>query len=127
MSLINSRLAGQLQRITESSVYIDKAVILRDVASGTFDTYNHPVTTESEIPAVGSFTDKPTREIWKEHVNLALIEAEYRLKSPKPLDSDRLRITERFGSMTTERTYEVVGISDRGTFGYVVALKAVSV
>lgn len=125
--MITPRLAGMIQKSTERMAYSDKGCIIRDVPGGTFDAYNHPVTTETKIPVDCSFTDKPTREIWKEHVNLDVIEAEVRFSSVTPESSDRFEIVERFGAEITNNTYEVVGISARGAFGYVVALKAVSV
>jgi hypothetical protein len=125
--LPNARLVDQLQRITDKSFYSDKAYILRKVDSGTFDAYNHPIQTVSEIQIDCSFTDRPTRDIWKTNENLNQIEAEIRFASPEPLNSDQIKITDRFGKEVSNITYEVVGISNRGEFGYVVALKAVSV
>lgn len=127
--LPNNRLAEQLQRVAENSFYGDDGFLIKSVASGTYDTYNHPVMTVTNIPVSGSFTDKPSREIWKDHLDLAVIEGEIRFKSQTAPDKgDKFRITGRFGSQNyPDKTYEIMGIVNRGQFGFVCALKTVEV
>ena len=125
--LPNSRLVAQLSRATKQLMYSDSGYIIKSVGTGTYDTYNHEVMTTSNIPVECSFTDKPSREIWKDHVDLENIEAEVRLNT-KPTKGDSFKITKRFGNESySDKTFEIVGIMPRGDFGYVVALKAVSV
>ena len=127
--LPNNRLVAQLQRITESNFYGDDGFIIKSIESGSFDAYNKPITATSSISVQCSFTDKPSREIWKEHLDLEQIEGEVRFASQTPpTKGDKFKIVGRFGSPNyPDKTYEVIGIVNRDVFGYVVALKAVQV
>ncbi len=127
--LPNSRLVAQLQRIVDKDVYDSTGYLIKSVDSGTFDVYNHPVTTDSNIPVRCSFTDRPSTEIWKEHVDLSIVQGEARFTSQtQPNKGDKLKIVGRFGTQNyPDKTYEIVGIVNRDAFGFVVALKAVEV
>jgi hypothetical protein len=122
-------LVAQLQRVTARDFYGDYGYIIKAVKAGTFDAYNHPVTTDTSIPVECSFTDRPSTEIWKEHLDLSIIQGEARFTSQTPPDKgDKFKIVGRFGSQNyPDKTYEIVGIVNRDAFGYVVALKAVEV
>lgn len=129
MSLASDRLTSQLQGMTERYLYGDDGFLIKSVPSGTYDTYNHPVVSTSSIPVTGSFSDKPSHETWKDHVDLAEINAEFRFKSQTaPEKGDQFKIVGRFGSLNyPNKTYEIAGIVNRGNFGFVIALKAVEV
>ena len=126
--LPNSRLVQQLSSATERFMYGDDGFLIKSVANGSYDTYGKPVTTESSVPLVCSFTDKPSREVWKDHVELEVIEGEVRFTSQsEPNKGDKFKIIGRFGSLNyPDKTYEIIGIHSRGDFGYLCALKAVN-
>lgn len=126
--LVNPRLAAQLQRKTEELFYSDLAVLLIDVPTGAYDEYNQPVMTENEIPIECSFTDNPAQEQWIGYADIQLLAAEIRFAAPTPGKGDRIKLTGRFGGIVAPiDEYEIIGIRDRGTFGYVCALKKVSI
>lgn len=126
--LANPRLVAQLQRMTASGAYGDTAVLLADVPTGTYDPYNNPVVTTTETVLACSFTDKPKMETWKDYADIEVVEAEIRFKSPAPTKGNRVKVTGRFDNPDyTDKTFEIIGIQDRGDFGYVCALRAVAV
>ena len=127
--LPNSRLVAQLQRIVDKDVYDSTGYLIKSVDSGTFDVYNHPVTTDSNIPVRCSFTDRPSTEIWKEHVDLEILMGEVRFNSPsEPTKGDKFKLVGRFGTAYyPDKTFEIAGCTNRDVFGFVCALKAVTV
>ena len=126
--LASPRLVAQLQRRTAEGFYGDSAFLLVDVADGTYDAYNNPVVTTTSVPLECSFSDKPKMESWRDYADIEEIEAEIRFKAPTPTKGNRVKVTGRFdGDTYTDKTFEVVGIQDRGAFGYVCALKATAV
>jgi hypothetical protein len=127
--LPNSRLTAQLSRITEQTMFGDTGYLIKSVETGSFDAYNKPVYSESKIPLNCSFTDKPSRDIWKDHVDLEIIEGEVRfISQTPPTKGDKFQISGRFGSMNyPDRTYEIIGVANRDVFGFVIALKSVTV
>jgi hypothetical protein len=118
-----------LQRVVDRDFYGDDGYIVKDIEAGTYDAYNKPVTTERTIPVRCSFTDRPSTELWKEHLELEMVNAEVRFTSQTPpTKGDKFKIVGRFGSENyPDKTYEIVGIVNRDAFGFVVALKAVSI
>jgi len=126
--MASARLVAQLQRRTASGFYGDSAFLLVDVPSGTYDDYNNPILTESAVPLDCSFTDKPKVEAWQAIGDVEMVEAEIRFKGPRPTKGNRVKVTGRFDSDTyTDKTFEIIGIQDRGAFGFVCALKATTV
>ena len=126
--LPNSRLVQQLANATDRFMYGDDGFLIKSVTSGSFDTYGKPIASEAHIPLSCSFTDKPSREVWKDHIELEVIEGEVRFNSQsEPGKGDRFKIIGRFGSLNyPNKTYEIIGIHSRGDFGYLCALKAVN-
>jgi hypothetical protein len=128
MRLASERLTKSLSRRTKSLFFGDAAYLLKDVATGEYDTYNNPVISTSEIPIECSFTDKPATETWRDFADIENIHAEVRFMEPRPAKGDRVKVVGRFDTETmTDQEYEIVGIRDRDTFGYVCALMQVQV
>ena len=127
--LLNSRLTAQLNRVAKQDMFSDTGYLIKSVASGTYDINNHPVMTETNVPVVCSFTDRPTAVIWQGHVDLEIITGEVRFNSgSEPSKGDRFKVVGRFGTVNyPDKTYEIVGTTNRDVFGFVCALKAVSV
>lgn len=130
----SARLTAQLQRVTADKMYPDSAYLLIDVqvldADGepTYNDYNQPIVTTSEIPLSCSFTDNPAQENWIGYADIEVLAAEIRFKNPRPTKGNRVRLIGRFGETTSPNDeYEIIGIRERGTFGYVCALKKVAV
>ena len=128
--LPSARLVAQLQRRAVNLFYGDSACLLVDVPTGTYDEYNQPIVVESEIPFDCSFTDGPATERWAGYADIEELVAEIRFASPTPTKGNRIRLTGHFGEdekVSPNMTYEIIGIRERGIFGYVCALKKVSV
>jgi hypothetical protein len=81
-----------------------------------------------EIPVECSFTDKPSMEIWRDYADIGQVDAEVRFVGHDPNKADTFKIASRFdGTNHSNDTFEIIGISNRYAFGYVVALKKVAV
>lgn len=124
--LANSRLVAQLQRRTVEAAYTDMGYYT-PTADGALDSYGQPAASTSLVPVSCSFTDQPAAEKWTGEADVAEIAAEVRFTTPIPDKGGRFKITRMFGSITREQTYEIIGIRNRGAFGYVCALKAVTI
>jgi hypothetical protein len=122
--LVSTRLASQLQRRTAAHAYTDTAYYTPEADLTSLDEYGQPTASTSMVPVQCSFTDKPKVEIWRGDVDIQQIEGEIRFATPAPTKGGQIRITHRFGQPVAERTFEIIGVQDRGTFGYVCALKA---
>jgi hypothetical protein len=127
--LPNARLTAQLSRVTKQAMFGDTGYLIKEVGSGTYDIYNHEIMTLSNVPVVCSFTDKPTLSIWKEHIDLEILMGEVRFNSPtEPTKGDKFKLVGRFGTAYyPDKTFEIAGCTNRDVFGFVCALKAVTV
>ena len=66
-------------------------------------------------------------ENWQDFTDIERIDAEIRFTSPAPAKGDQVTLTGRFdGAGYVDKTFEIIGIRDRDTFGYVCALRAVT-
>jgi hypothetical protein len=117
------RLSAQLQRRTQAHAYTDIAVYISPADPNTTNEYGQPSGTATETTIECSFTDKPNAERWRGDVDIEMLAAEIRFTSPVPSKGGRVRITKRFSEAVAERTFEVIGVQDRGVFGFVCALK----
>jgi hypothetical protein len=126
MPLITERLAAQLQRHTDSLAYVDAGYYIPAGDLSSLNDYGQPTTSTSLIPVSCAFTDKPAVEKWQGYADVSEIAAEARWTTPTPSKGGQFKLSERFGSTITEQTFEIVGIQNRGAFGYVCALKAVA-
>lgn len=132
MRMPTSRLAAMLQRQVRGSFYIDKALLLAQVPTGAYDEYNQAINTTATIPVDCSFTDilnQRDLEQWKDYVDIETVNALLRYQGTVPQKGWRVKLVSRFDGSPTrdEREYEIVGIQNRAAFGWVVALKAVTV
>jgi hypothetical protein len=127
-ALIPNRLAKQLQRKTVEHFYGDTGSLLQDTVT-SLDEYGQPVVTTTPTTLACSFTDAPDMERWKDFADIEQIAAEVRFAgSTAPARGNRFTVTGRWGDSTfTDATFEIVGIKDRGAFGYVCALKKVQI
>lgn len=122
---VSPRLASELMRRTETHTYTDVGYYIP--APTTLDDYGQPATAGTETLIDCSFTDKPKMETWRGDADIQEVEAEVRFTTPEPDKGGKFRLTERFRQTVTERTFEIISIQDRGAFGYVCALKAVTI
>jgi len=125
-NLIPNRLAKELERKTEEYMYWDTGTLLHDTVSG-LDEYGQPTVSTTSTSVSCSYTDSPDMEQWKDYTDIAKVSAEVRFSDATPVSGDRFTITGRWDDSTfTDQTFEIVEIKDRGTFGFVCALKKVS-
>lgn len=123
-------LVQRLQAQVKSGFYVDSAYLIKKIPTGTFDDNNTELFNDSEIPLDGcSFTDTPSMEKWKDYADLGEINAEIRWgRSPQPEKGDTIRVVGRFETLQYPNvTFEIAGIRNRDGFGWMVALRAVSV
>ena len=124
--VFSARTTAILQREVESNFYGDTASIIQ-VTPGTLDANGIPAKTPVSTSVSCSFTDEPSMEIWRDFTDVEEVEAEIRYAgSPTPAKGNTVTLSGRFDSTYTNKTYEVIGIRDRGAMGYMVALKAVA-
>lgn len=126
MPLLSARLAAQLQRRTERDFYGDKATYIRRT-SASADTFGQPSITMANTAIDCSFADSGAAESWKDYADVLQVDAEIRFSAIVPAKGDNIALAGRYeDDPYTDKTYEIVGIRDRGTLGYVCALKAVT-
>ena len=127
-ALASNRLAKQLQRDTSAYAFWDTGNLLQDTVTG-LDSYGQPTVTTASTATACSFTDMPNLERWKDYADVDQISAEVRFAgSTVPARGNRFTVTGRYDdSAYVDQTYEIIGIKDRGAFGYVCALKKVQI
>lgn len=124
---VTPRLAAQINRRTSEYAYTDAGYYTPTPDMSNLDSYGQPTASTSLVPVSCSFTDKPAVEKWTGYADIAEIAAEVRFSSLVPSKGGRFKITERFGNPVTNQSYEIIGIQNRGAFGYVCALKVVTI
>ena len=132
MRLPGSRLAGALQKQVAAHFYADQALLLIPVPTGAYDSYNNAVVAISEVPLACSFTDvllARDLEMWKDYADIDVVTSSLRYVGPEPSKGWHVKLVSRFDGAPykDEREYEIIGIQNRSTFGWVVALKVVTV
>jgi hypothetical protein len=127
MIAANSRLVSQLQSHISTKFYGDTANYITRTPAAP-DTFGALTYTETTTAIACSFTDKISQsgaENWKEFADVESVDCEIRFSAVTPSKGDAITLTGRFDSAFTDKRFYIVGIKDRGTFGYVCALKAV--
>lgn len=121
----NSRLTQELAARVQTGFYSDTANYIVRTAS-TPNSFGELTYTEATTAISCSFTDVASKEDWADYADIQTVDAEIRFSSVVPKKGDAINITGRFGdSAFVDKRYHIVGIKDRGVFGYVCALKAV--
>jgi hypothetical protein len=95
-------------------------------APSGLDEYGQPTTYAAEITMQCAFVDGGKAETWKE-ADLETLDAEIYFSALTPTKGGKIKILKRFGVDVTNKSFEVVGIQDRGAFGWVCALKVVTI
>jgi len=130
MKLPNKKMVERLQARASAYMFVDTATITYRTVS-SYDSYGQPTYSSITSEVSCSFTDKPSSESWVGHADIETIQAEIRFVGTKPGKGDTVTLTHRFNRDDdqdyTAGTFEIVGIKDRDVFGYVCALKKVSV
>ena len=123
--LASARVSAQLQRRSVSGFYGDTANYHARTSAST-DSFGQPVISITTTAIACSFTDRPALENWRNYADIGVVDAEIRFVSPAPAKGDQITLTAHFGSTAyVDKTFDIVGIRDRGPFGYVCALRAV--
>lgn len=128
MRLPNRQVIERLASRTRTGFFVDTAVLLQKNGSGTYDEYNNEIVGIIETTIECSFTDKPAFEAWRNYADIAQIEAEIRFMGIIPTKGDQIKLTGRFETTDfVDETFEVIGIRNRDSFGWMCALKKVAV
>jgi len=128
LRMASNRLVNHLQNRVSSGFFGDSGILLQDAGTGTFDDNNTETIVTTEVPVDCSFTDKPSMENWRDYADIEQVDAEVRFTGHSPAKGNRFKVTGRFDTNSyVNKTFEIVGIRNRDVFGYVCALKAVSV
>lgn len=126
--LPSKQLTAQLARVVRARFYSDTAYFVLPVPSGIYDEYGNAIVTQSEVHVTCSFTDKPSRESWHDYADIENIDAEIRVTDIIPTKGYRVKLAARFeNDAYADKEYEIIGIQDRAIFGYLCALKSVTV
>lgn len=106
--------------------YTDYGVYIAPPSLASLDDYGQPTTAGAETPGACAFRDSAKAERWNLGEEIQQLDGEVDFTFITPEKGGRFRIVERFGASVNQVTYEIVGINDRGAYGYVCALRAVS-
>lgn len=118
--VINMAEAQAIHAYTDTAYYIPAP----DIA--TLDSYGQPTQSALELLISCAFVDGGKAEAWKT-ADIEVLDAEIYFDAFAPTKGATIKPVTRFGQTVTDKTYEVVGIQDRGAFGYVCALKVVTI
>lgn len=106
--------------------YTDTAHYIPAPDSTNLDEYGQPTASTSELLVTCAFVDTAKRENWRD-ADIEELDAEIYFDAFSPSKGGKVKSITRFGQTVTNRTYEIIGIQDRGAFGYVCALRAVTI
>lgn len=109
----------------EIHAYVDLAIYTPAPDITNLNAYGQPTPSATETEFSCAFVDGGKAETWKT-ADIEVLDAEIYFTDITPTKGGTIEITERFGVAVTNKTYEIVGIQDRGAFGYVCALKAIT-
>lgn len=111
----------------EIHAYTDSAAYIPASNPDTVDEYGQPTVSSDEIIIMCAFVDTTKTEQWRGDAEIEKIDAEIFFTGYTPTKGGSIKILKRFGQDVTNKIFQVVGVQDRGAFGYVCALKAVEV
>lgn len=118
--IANMRDAQEVHAYTDTAHYIPAP----DMAS--LDDYGQPAESAQELLIQCAFVDGGKAEAWAS-ADIEILDAELYFDAFLPAKGATVKSITRFGEAVTNKTYEIVGIQDRGAYGYVCALKAVTI
>jgi len=124
--LLDRRSTKRLASLSVQYAFGDKARYYSEPDLSSLDNAGQPTETTDYEEIDCNFTDKVSSENWIDLVDAENIQAEIRLKAIEPNKGGRFELMKKFNlDLATSLTYEIVGIKNRGEFGYVCALKVV--
>lgn len=124
---MDRRLVESIAKRMQDDGFKDTATFISNNTE-SYDDYGYPVVNEVTSSVSCSFTDKASQETWGELLDTLNIDAEIRVIDVVPTNGWKVKLTAHFGdSSYVDETFEIVGIKQRTPFGYVCALKRVSV
>lgn len=115
-----------MREAQEIHAYTDTAHYIPAPDSTTPDDYGQPTVSATELLISCAFVDNGKAENWTD-ADIEVLDAEIYFDAFAPGKGGRIKGVTRFGQIITQKTFEIVGIQDRGAYGYVCALKAVSI
>lgn len=118
--IANMREAQGIHAYTDTAYYIPAPDL------SNLDEYGQPTPAATETLMTCAFVDTGKAENWRD-ADIEQLDAEIYFSSLTPVKGGKVRTASRFGQAVASRTYEIVGIQDRGAFGWVCALKVVTI
>lgn len=106
--------------------YTDTAHYIPAPDISNLNEYGQPTVSTSELLILCAFVDGGKAELWTS-ADIEILDAEIYFDVFLPTKGAKIKIITRFGKPVDNKTFEIVGIQDRGEFGYVCALKAVTI
>jgi hypothetical protein len=106
--------------------YVDTVHFIPAPDLNTLDAYGQPTISTLELLVQCAVVDGGKAESWKD-ADIEVLDGELYLDAFLPNKGDKVKVITRFGQPVTNKTYQIVGVQDRGAFGYVCALKAVTI
>jgi hypothetical protein len=113
-----------MREAQEIHAYVDTAAYIAAPNITVLDEYGQPAPVVAETEISCAFVDTAKAERWQGYADIEEIEAEIYFTDVTPTKGGKFKIKKRFGQAVTNKTFEIIGIQDRGAFGYVCALKA---
>lgn len=106
--------------------YTDTAHYIPAPDTSSLDEYGQPTASTTELLFDCAFVDGGKAETWKD-ADIEVLDAEIYFDAITPTKGGKIKSITRFGQTVTNKTFEIVGIQDRGAYGFVCALKVVTV
>lgn len=106
--------------------YTDTAYYIPAPDMSSLDAYGQPTVSTQELSIPCAFVDGGKAETWTT-ADIEVLDAEIYFDVFAPSKGGKIKSITRFGQLVTNKTYEIVGIQNRGPYGYVCALKVVTI
>lgn len=126
--LVTKGLASRMTAQVRALAYQDAAIYHAPHDSNFgLDEFGHPSSERPDVEIACSFVDAfgfSSVEKWESSGDISQAISSIRFHDVIPSNGGSFTLTKKFGTPVKERrTFEIVGIQDRGGFGYVCALK----